>query len=303
MPQGSVLGPLLFLIYINDIVNSELKGKILLYADDIALFYSGSYLEMDNKILHDLCNIQEWCQKNKFYLNEKKCCYIDIGKKYNNVLPQTNYKINNEVIKKVDCYKYLGIMIDSNLNFKEHIDYIISKISKLTGLFKRFSYFLNLHTKKLLYNSYIESNLLYLASVWGRANKNDLNRLQKCQNKAVKSLYNLPYDTHFDEVYSITEIFNVNEIIYQQEIKLIHKICINGIDTNLKLTERSSVHNYQTRNCNNLNFKKTNTTKAKKALMHHGIIRYNEIPNVLKQTQNIIKFKKQIKNFIFQNRK
>ena len=144
VPQGSVCGPLLFLLYINDISHVLRNCKVSLYADDTVLYYSSSNLiEMVNNVQSDLHRLNEWCSSNKLTINCKKTKYCVYGmrsivKKSKN--QDMILSLNNTVLEKVCSYKYLGFILDDHLNFNKHVKeltkivthklYLLSKIRK-----------------------------------------------------------------------------------------------------------------------------------------------------------------------------
>jgi len=127
VPQGSILGPILFLTYINDL-NKVLKYcRCKMFADDTIIYYSSSdSIEIENKINYDLNNLATWLKSNTISLNVPKTKFM-LVKGVQASMPNVNcnIKIENEKIENVNVIKYLGIMIDKHLNFREHIDYII----------------------------------------------------------------------------------------------------------------------------------------------------------------------------------
>ena len=129
VPQGSILGPELFLIYINDLTTVSNAFLSVLFEDDTNLFISGRDIEaLCNRINEDLAKIQEWlCAK--LSLNVKKTHYMIFTSK-NKIVPDIDIRINNVCIERVHATKFLGILIDSQLNWKQHIEYTCNKLSK-----------------------------------------------------------------------------------------------------------------------------------------------------------------------------
>ena len=122
VPQGSILGPLLFLIYINDLATVSNAFLSVLFADDTNLFIAGRDIEaLCNRINEDLAKIQEWLFANKLSLNLKKTHYMIFTSK-NKIVPDIDIRINNVRIERVHVTKFLGILIDSQLNWKQHIN-------------------------------------------------------------------------------------------------------------------------------------------------------------------------------------
>ena len=137
VPQGSILGPLLFVICINDLATVSNAFVPVLFADDTTLLIAGRDVEaLCNRINEDLAKIQEWLCANKLSLNVKKThCMIFTSK--SKIVPDSDIKINNVCIERVRVTKFLGILIDSQLNWKQHIAYTCNKLSKCIGILSK----------------------------------------------------------------------------------------------------------------------------------------------------------------------
>ena len=191
IPQGSIKGPLLFTIYINDLPSCNLSSKPRMYADDITLTSSAQdSCVLEYKMNYDMNLIQSWLSANKLTLNVKKTKYMLIGSQFK--LSQINsdftVKVNNTPLERVIKHKSLGVQIDESLNRRPHINTISKKISAGLAILKRVSQFIPFDTRVNVYNALVMPYLNYCSAVWGNIIKGLAYKLQKMQNRATRTL-------------------------------------------------------------------------------------------------------------------
>jgi hypothetical protein len=202
VPQGSILGPLLFLLYINDICSTITENiDLKLFADDTAILISHTDLNTLNTIANKTMNdVIHWLNMNKLSLNSDKTfgIFFNANKKSNRNIVNNFYhpqiSLQNSQLKFVDHMKYLGFLIDSKLSFKQHVNYLKNKLRKWIPIFGKVGPLLTTFAKNTLYNSLFYSNILYGIELYGNTSKSNIQSLQVIQNKALKALYG--YNRH-----------------------------------------------------------------------------------------------------------
>ena len=304
VPQGSVLGPLLFLIYINDISNAIPGTKIKLFADDTNLFLCDRNLDdLYHKASLSLEQLSKWFIANKLSLNVDKTFYSIFGAKFTD-LHNRQLKVNGSCIRFVESCKYLGVIIDLNLHWHEHIDFVYKKIIRFTSIFYKIRTKLNPEILRLLYFAFVFPHLLYGIEIYGNTFHSHLNKLIKLNNKLLRILQNKPRNTHNTELYKQYNTLPLPSLHNYQLLLLVHK-CIHHLDKipavfKSYFTHNSSVHQYDTRTKSNLFISSIHTTFGKRALMHKCSVLWNQLPEKLKITQSTSVFKSQIKYYLIE---
>lgn len=186
VPQGSHLGPLLFIIFINDLI-SRLSCRSLLYADDLKIFQSVK-TQMDCEALQmDLDALSSWCSENSMELNVSKCNIITFTKNIHKV--NYSYTIGGERLLRKDSIRDLGVILDSKLLFSDHIQYIVNKSNKLLGLITRITKpFKNPNSFRILYYSLVRSTLEYGSVIWSPHYQIYINKLESVQKKYMRTM-------------------------------------------------------------------------------------------------------------------
>lgn len=299
VPQGSVLGPLLYLAYVENVILAGLNASHYMFADDTALVYHGPDLHLlETLINEDLSRFYDWLCANGLVVNESKSVFMHFHPRNKTALP-LNILINNAPIKQANSHKYLGLSIDDKLTWDSHIDNIINgQIRGLVGCFRRINQYLTRECKYLLYNAYIQSTLTYLMILWINTSVYNLNRLQRFQNKAIKAIFGLPFSLRTTRLYQIIPILPISKLKRLEMCKTVHKIKNRELKTSAKLTTNSERHNHNTRSAGDYKLPRIRTNLGRRAPMYQSIKTYNSLPRWIKSIKKSTIFTKTLRNFL-----
>ena len=305
VPQGSVLGPLLFILYINDMFDCSLFDCVL-FADDAALILSAKTLKKLTKLLkHQSKVFYDWLVSNKLTLNYKKTKYMIFQKKgiSEQLLKKVNLNINKNNIKQISIFKYLGVYLDNKLSWQDHIQTLQTKIARFTGLVYKIRNFVPRKVIMMLYNGLVGSYLRYGIRAWGSSSSYLQNSLQSAQNKVLRALLFLPYTSNVSSKYSELKILNVQSIYEHEVAKLLHSVRHNYCPSAFCNFFEMSTHRYATRLRQNSSFSlmKPKTEFGKKSLKFSGVKIWFKLPLNLKEEPESKRFNVEFKKHYFLN--
>lgn len=304
VPQGSICGPLLFLIYINNIDKIGLKGHISLYADDTCLFYFGHSIDsIIQDAQEDLIILERWFLNNLLTINTSKTNYMIFAAKNKKISDHKPLSINGVNLNKVNEEKYLGLILDNQLTWKPHIEKTRSKILSLTGALRQIVRCFPLKVRHTIYNSLVKPHIEYLIELWGSAAKTNLEKLQRAQNRIIKVLFHYHYLTPTHKIYKETKLFNISDIYFYNTCILVRKILSKDLHTQITLTKNLQVRKRFLRRAQDLHIPSTRTNYGKKTIIHEGAKLYNSLPKDIKNTQSLLLFKKLLKCHILKGHK
>ena len=250
VPQGSVLGPLLFLIYINDLPNAISNSKTFIFADDTGLLFSSSNLKtIEEKVNLDLTFLSSWLQANKIALNTTKTEVVLFRDPRKPINEEIKLVLDNFELSFSSHVKYLGVILDQHLNFKEHTNSLSRKLSKSNGIISKLRHFLPKDTLLTLYYSLFQSHLTYGLQAWF-SSRSSISRLVSLQKSAVRLMTFSPFRSHTEPLFLNLKILRLHELYFYFNSLLTYKTLTKSSPQDLQdnFNLRHPSHCYPTRN-------------------------------------------------------
>ena len=303
VPQGSCLGPLLFLIYINDLPQAVQGSTVSMYADDTSLCHQSNDITQLNKAINnDLRHLDTWLQGNKLSLNVAKTNSMLITtKQKRNILKDTNLDLDLNLreseLEVVQKTKYLGVQIDCSLDWKEQIKAVSAKVSRAVGFLKHAKNFLPRETLKTLYTGIVEPHFRYCCSVWGCCGSTEINQLQKLQNRAARIVTNSSFDTPSRPLIEVLGWKTIEQLISIESETMVFKslnelapqyLC--GLFTKNSQCSTRTLRNTGT----DVRLPKKNSANGQKCFSFRGAKLWNSLSAESKQASSLNSFKKSI---------
>ena len=281
-----------------------------MFADDTSLTYAnGDLKKLETEINEELFKVCSWLAVNKLTLNIEKTNYVIFCPRQKTIPFHPNIKIINnnsntsQLLEMKNDIRYLGILFDSNLSWKFHIDYICQKVSKTIGIIAKLRHFVPRHVLLTLYRSLILPYITYGICAWGHTAETHLHKLLVLQKRALRLMFFADPRTHAVPLFLETKQLPISFLLFEQMSLLMYDVHNNLAPANIKnmFTKLSSVHSYRTRSVTNENYyvEQIRTENMKRAFSISGAMIWNSIPLSIKTlTKNL--FKSELKGKLFE---
>ena len=296
VPQGSVLGPILFLLYVNDLCYAVGSNIARLFADDTGLFTHGRNLKtlLDESVM-TYRKLFEWCICNRLTINFSKTCFI-IFHPQNKRVPNglKDLKIDNITVNRVEVTKYLELYIDEHLSWKHHVTQLCKNLVKYFGIFKKLRDSVTKKIAKQLYHAFIYSRIQYGIQIYGSCSTTLLSKIQILSNKLVKFLLKLNPMTRTNELHNDFKILKVNDIFEVNVLSFVKKCLYGECPALFKDYFNYQQHNYNVR-VNKLHVPQSRTILASSSVKIKGAILWNNLDTNVKSKSHLKSFTKLLK--------
>ena len=303
VPQGSVLGPLLFNLFINDIINSAPNSQFVVYADDTTVYNSSFHInDLFSEMNLTLDKINTWAFNNELLINTKKTKFMYFGNKNSNATEHA-LKIGSLDIEGVKSFKLLGVVIDERLDFKMHIDNVIKIINKNLGVINKIKFYFTKSSLLNLYYSLIFPHLYYCNIIWGPATKTFINKLYLLQKKFIRIVKN--YGDPQNKNKNTADLFNEYKIMTIYELNnfksacFFHNLIQNKFSTlnfNYKINKKNT--RLGSNEFNLIPCYTPYSVIASRNIFYYGVSQWNQLPDYVKICNTYKHFKFLVKNYL-----
>lgn len=300
VPQGSVLGAILFVLYVNDMPKQLRSAFINLFADDTLIYLHGNDIDvMRNEMNNELERVNQWLKLNKLKLN--------VGKTKVMVLGHTSMKsllnaimMDGEVLRIEREFKYLGVMLDEKLSFKPNIDYVCKKVAKKVGVMSRLARILTIGARLSIYKSVIAPHFDYCASIIYLYDASSFDRMQKLQNRAMRAILRCGKLTPIVRMSEALDLLSVKQRVNENTMKFIHKLKNGQLPRYLSKMVRYNcdIHTYPTRSKSDFRVTCKKSVKGCNSVFHKGLVQFNSLPSDIKNDKCERTFKKNLRPFV-----
>ena len=307
VPQGSILGPVLFTVYINDLLTVPKLCQTACYVDDSKLYLKFKTDELCNAVSavnSDLNEICRWCCHNSLLMNPDKTKLLVIGvPQLLRQLPDFTITLCGKPISPTPVAKHLGVFLDQCLSYDEHIrKTVASCINKLIQI-NRIKHLLDKETLLLIINSFVFSRLFYCSSVWSNTSATNIHKLQLVQNFAARIILGLRKYDHISAGLRSLRWLNVKQRLMVNDAVMMHK-CLKGLSPSYlsdKFSTRATVHDRQTRYRDSLNIPSCRINAGQRAFCYRGVKIWNNLSKDLREIINVKVFKRRLINQLICN--
>jgi hypothetical protein len=304
VPQGSILGPLLFLLYVNDISSTSALLNFTMFADDTTILYSNSDLANKIPIINnELQEISIWFKANKLSINAGKTNYMIMG------TPQKTFKFKSKTyieldgnrLTRVNRTKFLGVTIDENLSFKYHTEAVSNTISRNVGILNKLKHFLPKNILLCIYCSLVQSYLTYGILAWGNTHNIYLDNLLKLQKRAVRYITMSHFRAHSSPLFKELKLLTIYDLYKLHLSIFMFKYSLDQLPSifNYYFVKRQDVHNRPTRNSKKYHLSRNKTTFSSKGIRSTGPRIWNSMTPGIINSNTLQSFKSSLKNNMF----